>query len=188
MTLDKLKLHLKIYYFYKEFKQILLVYSFAIGALFVLGYVGYSSFSDTFPTIQTQLLPKNNSENLYVYLVIIGVFLLLIFYIFYALFFYPKKFKKDITRINYFIEALKKGEKIIDYQIISAVENENKIGIFESLFPMEYMWFELTDKSFSQEGSEEYFLVPNYCKKEILAYYDSYGNGGNVEDTWNELK
>jgi hypothetical protein len=185
MTLNSLHINLTIAYFLKEAKQLLLVYIFAFAALAVLIFFGKIYYTSPTTLENIAEVKGNKNETLYAYVFFIGIATFLLFYVVYAFFFYPKKFSKDKARIKQFITCLQNGGKIIDYIIYPMdVKDETLINYF---ITWEYMWFELTDETFSQTGTEEYFLVPSYCKETLMQYYDRYGNDKNIEETWQEL-
>lgn len=187
MTLQSFKRKLKMAYYSREIKQIALVYFFGIAALAALIGIGYLFFIDksAVPKIDVKLSDVKSNEDWYVVLFVIGLLLLLVFYIVYAFFFYPKKHRKDLQRINHFISALEKGEKITSYDIYPLQDHET--NWLYQLWGIRYISFDLTDKNFEQLGAEEMFLVPTSCDEIIKQYYNPYGNEKNIEDTWKEL-
>ena len=92
MTLPQIKSKLKTAYYFNEIKQIVLVYFFAIISLAILLFLGYQFVTDAnaVTTKATQLAEsKDSNETLYVYLFFGAIIFLLVFYVVYAVFFYP---------------------------------------------------------------------------------------------------
>lgn len=189
MTLEKIKKKLKFAYYLNEAKQIVVVYLFALLSIMALGFLIYTYFDN--PTLienQGQKLINNSDKNeaLYAWLFFGGILLLLVFYIVYAVFFYPKKFKQAVTDINNFVLALQNGNKITDYDTYPI--NENQITFLHTLYGWQLADFEISKKENFPSEAGDFFIVSEKTLQALMEYYDTYGNDNNIEQTWSQLK
>lgn len=189
MTLEKIKKNLKFAYYLNEAKQIVVVYLFALLSIMALGFLIYTYIDN--PTqvenqVQKLINNSNKNETLYTWLFFGGIMLLLVFYIVYAVFFYPKKFKRAINDINNFVLELQNGNKITDYSTYPIAKTE--ITFLHTLYGWQLADFEISKKKNYPSEAGDFFIISEKTLQALMEYYDSYGNDKNIEQTWNQLK
>lgn len=176
-------------YYFNEAKQIILVYLFALLATAAMGFLLYSYTSGPGKAqnhVQKLISTSPKDETLYTWLFFGGTFLLLLFYIVYAIFFYPKKFKRALNDINGFVTELQQGNKITDFNTYPA--NVGDRTFLHTLLGWQLADFEISKKKNYPSEAGDFFIISEKTLQALMEYYDSYGNDKNIEQTWNQLK